>query len=320
MQSELRERSRPSGENMESRESRLTVFTVFTPTFNRARTLPRVYESLRAQTFRDFEWLIVDDGSTDETPSLVRRWVEEADFPIRYVWQENHGKPSAFNVGVAEAKGTLFLPLDSDDACIPRALERLLKHWNSIPAESQDLYSGVTVLCMKPDGEISGDRFREPVIDVCYPDLVAHRSGRGERWGFHRTDVLRQYPFPIFPGEKFVAEGVVWNRIARDYRLRLVDDPLRIYYPTPGLTSSLRRIRMQSPLSATLYYSEYLQLPIRGRERVKSIMNFLRYSIHAGSIHIGALDQVVDRMVAVLLLPVGLALAWQDRVLTAFQQ
>src|SRR6476619_6982250 len=85
------------------------LFTVFTPTYNRARTLDRVYTSLKNQTFRDFEWIIVDDGSSDETSNLVQAWQQEAGFPVRYVYQPNLGKHVAFNRGVAEARGELFL-------------------------------------------------------------------------------------------------------------------------------------------------------------------------------------------------------------------
>ena len=96
------------------------TFTVFTPTCNRCATLPRVYASLAAQTFRDFEWLIVDDGSTDCTAALVDKWTAQADFPIRYLRQENRGKHIASNRAVREARGELFLVLDSDDACVPQ--------------------------------------------------------------------------------------------------------------------------------------------------------------------------------------------------------
>src|SRR5216684_1317229 len=117
---------------METNTNYRYVFTVFTPTFNRSLTLSRVYESLRLQTFRDFEWLIVDDGSTDGTKGLVEKWQAESAFAIRYIYQENQGKPAAFNHGVQEARGELFLTLDSDDACVPQALERLKCHWDGI--------------------------------------------------------------------------------------------------------------------------------------------------------------------------------------------
>src|SRR5258707_14117604 len=107
------------------------VFTVFTPTWNRAHTLHRAYQSLHAQTFRNFEWLIVDDGSTDNTREIVEKWQAESEFPIRYIYQENQGKAAAFNRGVREAQGALFLTLDSDDACVNQALERFKYHWDS---------------------------------------------------------------------------------------------------------------------------------------------------------------------------------------------
>jgi len=108
-------------------------FTVFTPTSNRAHTLSRVYESLKRQTFRDFEWLIVDDGSTDNTREVVEGWQREKLFIIRYFWQKNAHKKVAFNRGVLEADGKFFITLDSDDEALPEALDILDRHWCNIP-------------------------------------------------------------------------------------------------------------------------------------------------------------------------------------------
>ena len=111
------------------------TFTVFTATYNRAHTLHRVWESLCVQTFRDFEWLIIDDGSTDGTEAIVRAWQAEADFDIRYMWKPNEGKHTAYNVAIQCAQGRFFIPFDSDDECVPDALERLNAIWESIPQE-----------------------------------------------------------------------------------------------------------------------------------------------------------------------------------------
>src|SRR4051794_24520469 len=105
------------------------TFTVFTSTRNRAHTLERPFHSLKAQTFRDFEWLIIDNGSTDGTRELVERFQSEADFPIRYLWQEDAGKHGSLNRGIELAEGELFLILDSDDGCVPEALERFKYNW-----------------------------------------------------------------------------------------------------------------------------------------------------------------------------------------------
>ena len=109
-------------------QTKSPYFTVFTPTFNRAYTLQGVYESLAMQTFRDFEWIIVDDGSTDNTENLISEWKKEANFVIRYYYQTNQGKHIASNKGVKEAQGELFLFLDSDDRCVPQTLEVFKKY------------------------------------------------------------------------------------------------------------------------------------------------------------------------------------------------
>ena len=117
-----------SNKKITSKQKNDYIFTVFTPTYNRAHTLSRVYKSLADQTFKNFEWLIVDDGSTDGTKVLIEKWTEEASFPIRYFYQENQGKHIAHNLGVKKARGELFLSLDSDDTCVPEALERFNYH------------------------------------------------------------------------------------------------------------------------------------------------------------------------------------------------
>src|SRR5262249_2422136 len=105
--------------------SKMPLFTVFTPTYNRAHTLHRVFDSLCAQTLRDFEWLVIDDGSSDSTRELIDNWTKSAHFTIRYIKQDHSGKHIAHNCAVREARGQFFLTLDSDDACTPQALERM---------------------------------------------------------------------------------------------------------------------------------------------------------------------------------------------------
>src|SRR5690554_1988606 len=110
-------------------ENRAPAITVFTPTYNRAHTLPRLYQSLLDQIFRDFEWLIVDDGSTDGTKELVEGWIAEAAIQIRYIYQPNGGKHTAFNRGVREARSPLFASIDSDDMGLPHTLEAYFREW-----------------------------------------------------------------------------------------------------------------------------------------------------------------------------------------------
>ncbi len=207
-------------------------FTVFTPTFNRAATLHRVYESLQAQTFRDFEWLIVDDGSTDNTEDLVKSWQAEADFPVRYIRQEHGHKKTAHNTAVREARGTFFLVFDSDDRCVPEALERFDAHGREI--EDAPDFSGVCALCAYEDGSRVGDAFPGGgQIDAPSAEIRWHHRIKGEKWGIVKTDVVRQFPYPEnVPGH--VPEGVVWSRIGACYKIRFINEILRIYCQDTG--------------------------------------------------------------------------------------
>lgn len=207
------------------------TFTVFTPTYNRALTLPRVYESLRRQTYRNFEWLIVDDGSTDNTCELVEQWQKEADFPIHYIYQNNSGKHNAYNLAAREAKGQFFLCLDSDDACVPEALERFQYHWDTIPTDEQDKFSGIDCLCQDQNDNLIGNKYPLNPTDANYFEIRYRLKVSGEKWGFQRTEVLRQFPFPgVIERQLYVPENIVWSSIAQKYKIRCVNECLRIYY------------------------------------------------------------------------------------------
>jgi len=288
-------------------------FTVFTPTYNRAHTLLRPYQSLCAQQFRDFEWLIVDDGSTDGTPDLVAEWIVDAKLRIHYVRQENGGKHRAFNRGVRLAKGELFVPLDSDDWCTPEALARFDFHWQNIPDAEKNRFSGIGCLCCNENGELVGSRFSESPLDASLLSVLC--AGLvGEKWGCHRTEVLRRFPFPEFPGERFVPEALVWNRIALEYQMRFVNEGLRVYADTgDGLTASILPIRVASPLGARLYYCEAARLPLGIRYRAQAWLNFGRFSVHAGVPLLRSLREM-GLMWGLPAYAGGALLAWRDSV------
>jgi hypothetical protein len=207
------------------------TFTVFTPTRNRGHVLHRVYESLQRQTFREFEWLIVDNDSDDDTPTIVAAWQAEADFPIRYVRHANRGLHVSRDRAVREARGELFMEFRSADSCMPEAFERFMYHWLSIPEAERRGFVGVTALVMNERGTVIGKPFPRDVIDS-NPNELFYRYGlRGERWGFQRTDVLRDNPVEVMEGYTgYVPEGAIWSRIGRRYRTRFVNEVLRVYW------------------------------------------------------------------------------------------
>jgi glycosyltransferase involved in cell wall biosynthesis len=221
----------PTRERRPGPAERRYRFTVFTSTRNRAHTLERPFSSLMAQTFRDFEWLIVDNGSTDGTRELVERFQAEADFPIRYYWQDDAGKHGSMNRAVRLAHGELFLTLDSDDSCVDNALERLLFHWESIPERVRGGYSGVTVNCRDEHGRTLGTPFPHDPTDSDSREIRYRYKVRGEKWGFQRTDVMREHPFPETPGYRgLIPSGTVWSAIGRRYRTRYVNEALHVWW------------------------------------------------------------------------------------------
>jgi glycosyltransferase involved in cell wall biosynthesis len=264
------------------------TFTVFTPTYNRAHTLHRVYQSLVAQTYRDFEWSIVDDGSADGTRELVAQWQQENLFPIEYIYQENQGKHIATNRGVATAKGELFLTFDSDDSCVPEALERFKYHWDSIPLEQKQQFSAVTCLCKDENGRIVGNKFPFDPTDSDSLEVRYRFRIVGDKWGFHRTEIMREFPFPELSGCNYVPEVIVWSAIARKYKTRFVNEPLYTIWAGADrvtnkqkLHSLVRRSRAhvilyQDVLNRELGYFKYTPMYF-----LKLTIHFVRFSFHA---------------------------------------
>jgi len=244
-----------------------------TPTYNRAHTLARAYECLCAQTFRDFEWVIVDDGSTDGTNELVSSW--SSFFPIRYFWKPNGGKHTAMNRGVAEAKGEFVLFFDSDDRCTPNALERFDYHWRQIPDPSR--FANLSCLASLADGSIIGRPYPADYVDAfTFADQVRYRSA--DRWGINRTDVLREFPWP--EGERFVPESLVWNRMSRKYAARFFNEPLLIVYPSPdSLSRRMFALRASSPRATLTHCRELALSPAPVLLRLRAAINYCRFTI-----------------------------------------
>ncbi len=306
------------------------TFTVFTPTYNRAHTLGQVFESLNSQTFRDFEWLIVDDGSTDNTELLIRQWQMMSDFPIRYIRQEHAGKHIAFNRAVREAKGELLLNLDSDDACVSEALERFKYHWDSIPESKRAQFSAVTALCKTSNGAIIGDRFPYDPTDSDSSEIRFRYRIGGEKWGFQRTDVLKDFPFPEVQGGSYIPEGIVWTAIAKRYKTRYVNEPLRIYRVAPVSGPSDQLMSRQNPKShavgGIMEHKNILNYEMRyfryaPDQFLRSAVHYGRFSFHCG---IGLREQVkqlgpfVSRLLWLLALPAAYIVYKKDLKLTSY--
>lgn len=204
--------------------------TVFTPTYNRANVLQRVYDSLRQQTYKDFYWLIIDDGSKDNTKNVVENFQREANFRIEYHYQENRGKHTAINKAVKLTQTELFVIADSDDSFIPESLEILVKAWDGI--ENKDMYKGVTCRCIDSvTGKPINPAVPEPYLDCNEVELLFKFHIVGEKWSIMPTKVLREFPFPE-PEQPlhFFPETVIWQNMAKKYKTRMINAGLRVYY------------------------------------------------------------------------------------------
>lgn len=229
--------------------------TVFTPTYNRAYILENLYRSLQRQSFRDFEWLVVDDGSGDDTDRLVAGWMaEENPFPIRYVRKENGGKCRAINHGLKLAQGELFFTVDSDDYLTDDALEKVDRWERELPKDGN--FCGFAGnLGTAPDTTPN-----TPLPGEYYDGNAFDRYGivDGERAMVFYTAVHRLYLYPEFPGEKFMTEGVAWNRMAQDgYKLRFFNDIIWIYeFKADGLTKAGYDLFLNNPQGTGLFFRE----------------------------------------------------------------
>jgi glycosyltransferase involved in cell wall biosynthesis len=207
------------------------MITVFTPTFNRARTLHRVWESLNSQTYRDFEWIVVDDGSTDDTLTRLHEYLAQASFPMSvHPSPENRGKHYAVNRGLELARGEFFIVADSDDAFTPDTLQVFLDTWYSIPEERRDEFCGVRAGCIDHLGRRVSDVGPEPYLDATMAEAVYRHRLLKESWCMVLTAVHRAFPYPDRLVRNYFPEGIIWKAMSRDRKLRFINATLRIFF------------------------------------------------------------------------------------------
>ena len=210
--------------------------SVITPTYNRANVLKRVYDSLVAQTYKNFEWIVIDDGSEDNTKEVIEEYIKQGIIDIIYFHQTNNGKHIAVNKGVELASGEFILIADSDDSFISTSFEILVEAWNAIPKDEQKKFRGITCKCYNPEsGEAIGREIPNGHIDLYGLDATYKNKLNFEMWGMNRTDLMRKFPFPNIRGGKesglvFFPETVIWDNMGRIYKARYINDALRAYY------------------------------------------------------------------------------------------
>ena len=253
------------------------LITVFTPTYNRVHLLPRLYESLRAQTFHDFEWIIVDDGSTDDTEEVVKSFFPPlGGIKGGLIRQPNGGKHRAINRGVQEAQGKLFFIVDSDDFLPDDSLAKVAERYEKI--KNDKTIGGICGLDIDPNGASVSSKLPQDEIICNSLDIRLKYHVTGDLKEVFYTSVMREFPFPEFDGERFCPEALVWNRIAQQYNLLFFNEPIYIAeYQPSGITAGIVRARINSPMASVTTYQELNSYSIPFKEKIKAAINYWRF-------------------------------------------
>lgn len=250
--------------------------TVITPTYNRATNLRSLYRSLLSQTNNNFIWLIVDDGSTDDTNNVVSAYVAEKKIQIKYIKKENGGKHTALNLGIKTINTPLTFIVDSDDELTDDAIEVIRLYYEKY--KETDL-CGFSFLRKFPDGKINGNLFNpDEKIDTYINCRVNGNDMNSDKAEVYFTSCLKEFPFPEFEGERFLGEDVVWARMSRKYQMVHINRPIYISeYLETGLTRNRRKNNIKSPNGCMTRANEYLRSDVNLKFREKCALQYLIY-------------------------------------------
>lgn len=286
------------------------LITVFTPTYNRAHLLKRVYESLLQQQMPDFEWLLIDDGSTDATENVVRSFIVEGKILIKYFKQPNLGKHVAINKGVLNAQGAYFLMLDSDDYLPVNAL-LILKEKIEYAKQFKNI-GGVVGCKTFVNKRLILTKFKENTISNSL-DIRFKYNVQGDLAEVFKTAVLKDFPFPEIENEKFCPEALVWNRIAQKYDLLFFNEAIYVAeYLPDGLTHKIVKIRMNAPIASMLHYAELANYNVPLLIKLKSAINFWRFSYNS-SFSLLQKMKYIKHFFYVTMLPLGFLMYLNDK-------
>lgn len=281
------------------------IITVFTPAYNRAHTLTRTYDSLKRQNNKSFIWLIIDDGSTDDTEKLVRKWMEtETEFEIQYIYKENGGMHTAHNVAYQNIKTELNVCIDSDDCMAEDGIQIILDEWEKIKGEG---YAGLVGLDADLQGKVIGKSFPDTLKETTLSGYYAS-GGTGDKKLVYRTDIIKKYPeYPVFEGERYVGLNYKYLLIDQDYKLAIINKVLcNVEYQEDGSSKNMLKQYVNNPRGFAFLRKVYMQYPT-SKKRV-----FID-CIHYVSSCIIAKDRMVikkspRKMMTVLAYPFGIFL------------
>ena len=291
----------------------MAALTVFTPAYNRIHTLPRLYGSLLRQDCKDFVWLIVDDGSSDNTAELVRQWQKnENGFEIRYIYKENGGMHTAHNAAYENMDTELNICIDSDDCLADGAVSKILAKWAEVREQG---YAGMIGLDADLEGNLIGKGFPDGMRETTLAGYYAV-GGSGDKKLVYRTDVINQYPpYPVFEGEKYVALAYKYRLIDQDYKLAVLNEVLcNVEYQPDGHSTGMWKEYVRSPKGFAVWRKVCMQYPESRKRLIVDCIHYVSSSILSKN-KMYVLESP-NRVLTILCIPLGWLLAQITKVIT----
>ncbi len=276
--------------------------TVFTPAYNRAHLLPRLYKSLVNQTCKDFIWMIIDDGSSDNTSAVVQKFREENKLDIEYIYQENQGMHGAHNTAYANITTLLNTCIDSDDFMPDNAVELILNKWNSLSEEDKNNLSGLVGLDADMSGKTIGTKFMTAFTTL--EDFYAS-GGRGDKKLVYRTEVMQQYPpYPIFKGEKYVGLSYKYLLADQDYKLATLNEVLVIVdYQEGGSSNNMFTQYVKNPRGFAFLRKHNMQYVKSDKRRWMEVIHYVSSSFMSNNKNF--IRESPKKFMTVLAIPAG---------------
>ena len=279
--------------------------TVFTPTYNRAYCLGQCYESLVKQTNKDFVWLIIDDGSSDNTEELVNSWISEKKIDIIYHYQKNQGMHGAHNGAYKLITTELNVCIDSDDFMADNAIEKIISFWNK---NGNDKYSGIVGLDADKSGNIIGTKIPENIKESTLYDLYNIHKVKGDKKLVLRTDIVKKYPsYPIFEGERFVPLGYLYQLIDQDYELLTLNEVFCVVeYMEDGSSMNILKQYRRHPKGFAFSRKSRMLLAKSFRDRFQNAIHYVSGSIFLKNKKF--LSESPKKLTTILAIPFGILL------------
>lgn len=254
------------------------TLTIFTPAYNRAHTLHRCYESLKKQSCKDFVWLIIDDGSTDNTADLVKKWQrEDNDFEIKYICKANGGMHTAHNTAYENIDTELNVCIDSDDCIADEAVKKIIDFWKE---NGSDKYAGIVGLDADFNNRIIGEKFDDSIKSTTLSGYY-RKGGKGDKKLVYRTDVINKYPpYPEFEGEKYVSLGYKYLLCDQDYELLVLNEILcNVEYQEDGSSMNMYKQYLRNPKGFAFMRKVDMLYNKTFKENVKTCIHYVSSSI-----------------------------------------